>query len=351
MAFWSKWFKKEVAYLSTGEEYYSTPTPLPSDFYHTNSALRSVIDTISAGVASVPLKFYTSDKTKIFTLSDICEDDYTLVFDITISLLQGEDVYLGLSSGKVEICEKDHKYSNTVTLSANAWRGKMNALSDELHEARNASQYRAQVWQRAGRFGGWFERPAGAPALDDAGVKRLTTALHAFQKDGGRAGETPIFEEGMRYHTATISAKELEWQESQQLLLQHVCNVYNMPVTLLTGSVSEQDRSYFYSDTLAGVARVIQNGFQRLLQNSYIARFNFDAKLMGSFLERAKIMSMLTGAPILDTDEGRAIIDYPAYTGDNLVTPLNVIKGGKKSPQDGDEILPIYEQLKQVEKG
>lgn len=353
MAWWRFWGKSPDTGViqNTGEVYNYRMFDTYNDFYANNSALRSVVDTIASSLSSVPLKFYDTHKHKQFTLAEVCTDDYGFMHEVTTSLLRGHNVTVGIANSVIEVAKHDKPYDELVTLSGAPWAGKIEALANELREAQSASEYRAQVWARAGRFGGWFERPVGAPNLNEEGRDRLTKSLHAFQNNNGRAGETPIFEEGMTYHTGTISAKETEWKESQELLLQHVCNVYNLPVAILTGGASERDRAYFYGDTMSGLARVIVSGLKRLFHGAYIPRFNFDSKLSGSFLERAKILSTLAGRPVLDLDEARAIIDYAPYTGDNMVTPLNVLTGGKTSPQDGDNILPIYETVKQLGQG
>lgn len=349
---WRFWARDYVpAITPEGTRYVLNPLPY-QDFYGSNYAVRSVIDTIAGSLASVPLKFYNSHKDKVATLSDFCDDDYTFIFDLTVNLLRGKSVTVCLDGRRIQKCEHDHTRDNVknVTLSGRAWAGRLDALADELRESKDASAYRQEMWGRGGRIAGYITRPVNAPHLSSEAHVRLATSWHEFQKGGARAGETPILEDGMQYHTATLSAKESEWEKSQELLLQHVANCYNMPINLLTGGASDRDKSHFYSDTLAGPARVISNAFTQLLNKMWYARFNFDAKLSGDFLDRAKILSTLAGRPVLSLNEARAIIDYSESTGEGIVTPLNVLEGGQTSPQDGGELFPAYEVIKELTK-
>jgi hypothetical protein len=60
-----------------------------------------------------------------------------------------------------------------------------------------------------------------------------------------------------------------------------------------------------------------------------------EAAINGSFLEQAKLLSTLTGGPIMTRAEGRAKLNLPHIDGtEELIVPLNVVEGGQASPQD-----------------
>ena len=71
-------------------------------------------------------------------------------------------------------------------------------------------------------------------------------------------------------------------------------------------------------------------------QNRYVDA-DLDGKMMGSWKEESEITSRAVGGPYLTVDEARARRNMsPIEGGDKLIVPLNVTKGGKASPMDGE---------------
>ncbi len=65
--------------------------------------------------------------------------------------------------------------------------------------------------------------------------------------------------------------------------------------------------------------------------------FDISSRLRGNTLELYKALSTATGRPFITTDEARRSLHLPEIEGgDQIVTPLNVLIGGKASPQDPD---------------
>lgn len=234
------------------------------------------------------------------------------------------------------------------------------SLKDVLAEQIEAWRYRRQVWQRGGRVGSYVSRPKDAPQWDDAGRARFQEEWRSFQANGARAGATPLLEDGMELKRTGFSAREEEWAESTKLSLQTVAAVYHvqpamigMSETATYASISEF-RSMLYTETLGPLLVQIESWLNSFLvprlegpDSDLYVEFNLDAKLSGNFEEQAKILSTATGAPWMTVNEARARRNLPSIEGaSDLVVPLNVIKGGQASPQDGGEVPPALEAAK-----
>ena len=228
----------------------------------------------------------------------------------------------------------------------------LESLKNVLAEQIAAWEFRRQVWQRGGRVGGYVYRPKDAPQWSAEARKRFRENWHEFQRGGARAGETPVFEDGMELRRVGFSAREDEWSEAAKLSLRTVCRVYHVSPSQVgddssqTYASAREDSRKLYTSTLAPLIRELE---QRLTSfvlpivdpdaaaEGLAVKFNIDAKLAGSFEEQISYLSTAVGAPLMTTNEGRSKLNLPPTDGgDELVVPLNVLKGGQASPQDGE---------------
>lgn len=233
------------------------------------------------------------------------------------------------------------------------------ALKDVLAEQIEAWRYRRQVWERGGRVGAYVSRPKDAPAWTDEAQARFRKEWAEFQRAGAKAGSTPLLQDGMELKRTGFSAREEEWSESTKLSLQTVCAVYHVQPAMIgftdTASYAStrEFRSMLYTETLGPLLRMIEARLNQFLvpkvapnTRSYV-EFNIDAKLSGNFEEQAGILSTAVGSPWMTVNEARALRNLTRLEGgDDLVVPLNVIKGGQASPQDGGELSPAIEAAK-----
>lgn len=222
-----------------------------------------------------------------------------------------------------------------------------------LDEQEAAWEFRRAVWKNSGQVGGWISRAAGLEWSDEDRT-RFTESWHEFTAGGARAGEFPVIEDGMTLHSFPWSAKEAEWLSSAQHTRELICNLFNVPVTFLTnGEVSKEAKTYFYTETLWPIIRCLEEVFtaiaRRRLGGGVYVKFNLDAKLAGSFEERASVFSTAVGAPIMLVNEARNKLDMPPVEGgDELVVPLNVTQGGVASPQSGQAPSVAVENAKLI---
>ena len=233
---------------------------------------------------------------------------------------------------------------------------RIGALKQILSEQISAWNFRNSVWKNQGRVQQWISRPADTPWADGARDRFAKSWKNKFAGDDGtNTGGTPLLEDGMRIETTTFNAREAQFAEATKLSREDVCAVYHVNPGLIYhtdaqtyASVKDNARA-LYSDTLAPILDMIEeriNAFlvPRLgLDETHYCEFDLDAKLQGSFEERAGIMQSSVGAPWMTRNEARAMLNLPAIDGgDELVTPLNVLTGGQASPNDVEGVESAY---------
>ena len=233
---------------------------------------------------------------------------------------------------------------------------RIEALKQILSEQISAWNFRNGVWKNGGRVTQWISRPADTPWGEDARKRFAESWKSKFSGDNGTdTGGTPLLEDGMRLEQTSFNAREEQWAEATKLSREDVCAVYHVNPGLIyhtdatTYASAKDNARALYSDTLAPLLDMLEeriNAFlvPRLgLDNTHYCEFDLDAKLQGSFEERAGIMQSSVGAPWMTRNEARAMLNLPAIDGgDELVTPLNVLTGGQASPNDVDGVESGY---------
>lgn len=233
---------------------------------------------------------------------------------------------------------------------------RIEALKQILSEQISAWNFRNGVWKNGGRVTQWISRPADTPWGEDARKRFAESWKSKFSGDNGTdTGGTPLLEDGMRLEQTSFNAREAQWAEATKLSREDVCAVYHVNPGLIyhtdatTYASAKDNARALYSDTLAPLLDMLEeriNAFlvPRLgLDNTHYCEFDLDAKLQGSFEERASVMQSSVGAPWMTRNEARAMLNLPAIDGgDELVVPLNVLTGGQASPNDVDGVESGY---------
>ena len=373
-----------------------------SKLYETQPALRSVISFLADNVAGLPLKCYVRkpdggrerDRDSALALLLKNPNEWSTGHELiraTVSeyLLHDDSVWLTVPAntesgwtaaviphdwlspktrdglevdyikvrtpygGETELREGDYLrfvgWSPYGTASASS---RIESLKQILSEQISAWQFRNGIWKNQGRVQQWISRPADTPWGEGARDRFAESWKNKFAGDKGtNTGGTPLLEDGMRLETSTFNAREAQWAEATKLSREDVCAVYHVNPGLIyhtdatTYASAKDNARALYSDTLAPLLDMIEeriNAFlvPRLgLDSTHYCEFDLDAKLQGSFEERAGIMQSSVGAPWMTRNEARAMLNLPAIDGgDELVTPLNVLTGGQASPNDVDGV-------------
>lgn len=372
-----------------------------SRLYETQPALRSVISFLSDNVAGLPLKCYVRqpdggrerDRDSILakTLQNPNEwstgheliratvSEYLLHEDSLWLTVPGQDKWTiaviphdwttpktrdGLEvdyikirstymSGEAQLKPEDFiRFTGWSPYGSASSSSRIEALKQILSEQISAWNFRNGVWKNGGRVTQWISRPADTPWGEGARGRFAESWKNKFSGDNGTdTGGTPLLEDGMRLETTTFNAREAQWAEATKLSREDVCAVYHVNPGLIyhtdatTYASAKDNARALYSDTLAPILDMLEeriNAFlvPRLgLDNTHYCEFDLDAKLQGSFEERAQVMQSSVGAPWMTRNEARAMLNLPAIDGgDELVTPLNVLTGGQASPNDVDGV-------------
>ena len=376
-----------------------------SRLYETQPALRSVISFLADNVAGLPLKCYVRkpdggrerDRDSILaktlqnpngwsteheliraTVSEYLLHDDSLWLTVpnqtgwTIAVIphdwitpktrDGLEVdYIKIKStymnGESTLSPDDYiRFTGWSPFGSASSSSRIEALKQILSEQVSAWNFRNGVWKNGGRVTQWISRPADTPWGDGARDRFSKSWKNKFSGDEGTdTGGTPLLEDGMRLETTTFNAREAQWAEATKLSREDVCAVYHVNPGLIyhtdaqTYASAKDNARALYSDTLAPILDMLEariNTFlvPRLgLDDTHYCEFDLDAKLQGSFEERASVMQSSVGAPWMTRNEARAMLNLPAIDGgDDLVTPLNVITGGQASPNDVDGVDSGY---------
>lgn len=377
-----------------------------SELYEKQPALRSVISFLADNVAGLPLKCYVRkpdggrERDRDSVLAQVLKtpNDWTTGHELiraTVSeyLLHDDAVWMTLPANnktgwviaviptdwlkpktrdglEVDYIKVKTPYSTEIELKGDdylrfiGWSpygtasalSRIESLKQILSEQISAWNFRNGVWKNGGRVTQWISRPADTPWGEGAKDRFATSWKEKFAGDDGtNTGGTPLLEDGMRIETTTFNAREAQWAEATKLSREDVCAVYHVNPGLIyhtdaqTYASAKDNARALYSDTLAPLLDMIEeriNAFlvPRLgLDDTHYCEFDLDAKLQGSFEERAQVMQSSVGSPWMTRNEARAMLNLPAIEGgDELVTPLNVLTGGQASPNDVDGVESGY---------
>lgn len=221
------------------------------------------------------------------------------------------------------------------------------ALKQVLAEQISAWDYRNNVWRNGGQVSAYLKRPAGVEWSNEQRDRFAKSWKAHFTGGGTDTGGTPILEDGMDLVQTQFNARETQWAEAQKLAREDVAAIYHINPALIwhtdgqTYASAKENARALYSDALAPMLDLISERINAFLlplvgepADTYV-EFDLQAKLAGSFEERASVMQSSVGAPWMTRNEARAMLNLPAIDGaDELVVPLNVIEGGLASPND-----------------
>lgn len=240
----------------------------------------------------------------------------------------------------------------------------IDALKQILSEQVSAWSYRNSVWRNGGRVSSYLTRPKDAPDWNSSGARQrfIESWKAKFSgEDGTDTGGTPLLEDGMELKTTQFNAREAQWMETTKLSREEVAGAYHVNPVLIwhsegqTYASAKDNARALYSDTLSPFLDMLEERINAFLipkigadPRSY-CEFYLDAKLQGSFEERASVIQSSVGRPWMKVNEARAMNNMPAIEGgDELALPLNVAIGGLASPNDTDPTIERYNSTSQV---
>lgn len=230
------------------------------------------------------------------------------------------------------------------------------ALKATLKEQAEAQAFRREVWERSMRIPGYLSKPQGVEPWTDEQRDRFAKGVReTWAKGGSNAGGTPLFEDGITYHSVDFNPHERDWLQGVHLAREEVAAAYHVPYAVIwsatgqTFASAKDNARQLYSETLAPYLAVIEQRINADLKprlgdpDEEYAEFDLRGKLRGSFDEQISSLQTATGAPVMSRAEARDELNLPYVEGtDELIVPLNVVAGGLASPTDTDPTVERY---------
>lgn len=223
------------------------------------------------------------------------------------------------------------------------------SLRGTLSEQLSALEFREQMWKRGGRVGAYLTRPKDAPEWSkEARDRFIQNWRSSWSGTGANAGSTPLLEDGIELKRLGFAAKEEQWLEAATLSLSTVAGAYHVPPSMVgasqgTFSSTREFRKMLYTETLGPLIAQIEatwNTFLMPLIGAPAGEFlelNINEKLQGDFAEQASAYQAAVGGPYMTLNEVRKQQNLPPIEGgDEIITPLNVVRGGGDQAGPGD---------------
>lgn len=230
------------------------------------------------------------------------------------------------------------------------------ALRSTLKEQAEAQAFRRDVWRRSMRISGFLSKPQSVEPWTDEQRERFARGVReAWAKDGSSAGGTPLFEDGITYHSVDFNPHEKDWLQGVHLAREEVSAAYHVPYATVwsatgqTFASAKDNARQLYAETLSPYLAVIEQRINADLKprlggsDLEYAEFDLRGKLRGNFDEQIGSLQTATGGPVMTRAEARDELNLPHIEGtDELIVPLNVVTGGLASPTDTDPTVERY---------
>ena len=229
-----------------------------------------------------------------------------------------------------------------------AWSGSgtspLRTIREILSEQSDAVAWRRKQWSETPKLSGIIKRPAGAK-WDSAEKERWINGWREYRQ--GKAGGTPIFEDGMEYESLMSELKPIDAKdiEGRTLTDIEVASFFHIPPELVGARQSNFSsiaafRQMLFGPALGPMITAIEQALNAEIVPylggvDVYGEFDRDSAMSGSFLEQAQYLQTAVGGPYLTRAEARKSLNRPYLDGtDELIVPMNVTEGGLASPRD-----------------
>lgn len=220
-------------------------------------------------------------------------------------------------------------------------------LEASATELERGAAYRAALLAGGPKVPMYVARPKDAPDwTKNGGRATFEQTFRAFSAE--RAGQVPVLEDGMELKAAPQLDKDSVAYKDTRLAAQiEFAIAMHFPPELVgyrQGNFSNMQalREQLYIDTLGNAFAAERQAWNAgLRRGGYLERGreyveeNVAIRLAGNPELQASILQTQVGAPVRTVNEARRILNLPPMEGgDELIVPLNVVKGGLASPTD-----------------
>lgn len=219
-------------------------------------------------------------------------------------------------------------------------------LEASATELERGAAYRAALLAGGPKVPMYVHRPADAPKWDKGGKDAFVQSFAGFSAE--RAGQVPLLEDGMELKAAPqLVADSVEYKSTRLAAQIEFAIAMHFPPELVgyrEGNFSNIAalRELLYVDALGSKFSAQRQAWNAgLRRGGYLERGaeyleeNVAIRLAGNPELQASILQTQVGAPVRTVNEARRLLNLPPMEGgDELIVPLNVVKGGLASPTD-----------------
>lgn len=229
-------------------------------------------------------------------------------------------------------------------------------LEASATELERGAAYRAALLAGGPKVPMYVHRPADAPKWEKGGRDQFVADFKTFSAE--RAGQVPLLEDGMELKAAPqVDKDSVQYKETRLAAQIEFAIALHFPPELVgyrEGNFSNIAglRELLYVDTLGNAFTAERQAWNAgLRRGGYIQRGveyveeNVAIRLAGNPELQASILQTQVGAPVRTVNEARKLLNLPPIEGGNeLIVPLNVVRGGLASPTDtGPKTLAVLE--------
>lgn len=222
----------------------------------------------------------------------------------------------------------------------------INTLRELLDGNTAALEYRSKILTEAVRAPGVLTHPG---VLDDKAYERLRSSWREHAASGGKAGEEPILEDGVKYEQLKpLTGDDVLDLDGRKLTDEEVATMYWVYPELLglregTNSNMQALKQALWSICLGPYVEDWQQSWNLMLRTQFRTQAKYieadvSKKLEGDFKEESEIMSRAVGGPFMSVNEARRKRNMPSAGKeyDQIIVPKNVTQGGQASPMSGE---------------
>lgn len=126
-----------------------------------------------------------------------------------------------------------------------------------------------------------------------------------------------VLNEGMSFHEASQTAQETQLSENKSLAIKQICQLFGMPVSFLSGNVTEEDRKVYVEECLQPLCDKLTTVLNRVLlleseKEDYFFQFDLSDRTRGDILTRFRAYEIASKNGFIQTDEIRLKENLPS---------------------------------------
>jgi HK97 family phage portal protein len=214
--------------------------------------------------------------------------------------------------------------------------------------------YGARLFSNDARPGGVLEHPGH---LDDEIHGRLKRSWEETHRGLHNAWKVAILEEGMKWSTVGMPAKDAEFIAARKLSVTEICRFYGMPPHMIqdlersTFSNIEQQGIEFVTYTLMPwTVEIEQEITAKLMSGPVYAEFTLNALLRGDTESRYKAYAIGRQWGWLSANDVRTMENLNRIEGgDEYMVPLNMIPAGQRDVYTKQPVAKVKEAAPEEE--